>query len=216
MYARLGLPGRAPQFVVEFYPYTTLKQTLRFHGEQARVRLAEALDGAPLAVLEAAAQLLLARAYRLPVPPAAARLFRDYALRASTRRRLARVRRRRAAPARCHGQAFSLQQLFDRLNQRYFAGRLRPPELCWSTRPWRQQLGVCDPVLGRITLNCRLDDPGVPRFVVEYVLYHEMLHLVQTHRAGLWACRFHSPHFRRAEQRFAFYRAARRWLAQWH
>src|SRR5579885_3075374 len=150
MYVRLGLPGRAPQFIVEFYPYATVKQTLRLEGGQARVRISDAFAGAPLAVLEAAAQVLLARAYRIRPPAAAAERFRQYCLQSSTRRRLAIARRRWQPPVRREGQYFQLEALFEQLNQRYFAGRLRRPELCWSRHPWRVQMGLYDPVLRRI------------------------------------------------------------------
>ncbi len=216
MYVRLGLPGRAPQFIVEFYPYATVKQTLRLEGGQARVRISDAFAGAPLAVLEAAAQVLLARAYRIRPPAAAAERFRQYCLQSSTRRRLAIARRRWQPPVRREGQYFQLEALFEQLNQRYFAGRLRRPELCWSRRPWRVQMGLYDPVLRRITLNCRLDSPAVPAFVVQYVLYHEMLHMCCPTRVARCGFRPHSARFRRRERRFADYERARQWLAAWN
>lgn len=216
MFTRLGLQGRPPQFVVEFYPYANLTHTIRLRDDVAYARLSDVLRDAPLGVLEAAAALLLARLYRRRVPRQLARTYREFTLASDTRRHLLRVRRRRArrvehAPRGAH---HDLAPLFDRLNRRYFRGRLRRPQLAWSARPWRRQLGIFDPALAQIVLNTRLDRPSVPPYAVEYVLYHEMLHVkhpVQRAQCGLQA---HSPQFRREEQRFAEYQGARRFLAR--
>jgi hypothetical protein len=216
MYARLGLPGRAPQFVVEFYPYVTVKQTLRLREGHAWVRISDALAGAPIHVLEAVAQLLLARAFRIRPPSAAVERFRQYCLEPSTQKRLAQTRRCFHVRPLHEGQNFCLAELFEQLNERYFSGRLRPPELCWSHRPWRVQLGLYDPVLRRITLNRRLDSPTVPSFVVQYVLYHEMVHMRCRTRLARCGFRRHSKQFRQIERRFVDYERARQWLAHWN
>ena len=51
------------------------------------------------------------------------------------------------------------------------------PLLGWSRRPSRVMLGHYDPSHNAIILSSLLDRPGVPRLCVEYILFHEMLHL---------------------------------------
>jgi hypothetical protein len=159
------------------------------------------------------------------------------------RRRVQQLRRRRAhrvtlPPA---GACHNLAPLFDQLNRDYFSGSLRRPHIGWSARPWRKQLGCFDPALDQIVLSSRLDRPSVPRYVVEYVLYHEMLHVKHPVRrasaisnlesqlpsseslravsrqdaAGSGpscALQIHSLAFRAEERRYAHFSAARRWL----
>src|SRR6184192_4047737 len=64
MFTRLGCDGRPPRFRVEFYPYSSLLLTIRRREEVVYVRFSDLLRRAPLAVLEGAAALLLARVYR--------------------------------------------------------------------------------------------------------------------------------------------------------
>jgi len=212
MFTRLGCQGRPPHFVAEFYPYANLTHTLRFRNGSARVRLSDLLRGAPLAVLEAAAALLLARAYRVKPPPELADLYRRHVESAGVRSRLVRIRRRRCRPVFRVADHYAIEPMFKALNRRYFNGTLRRPRLGWSTRCWRSQMGSFDPAIDRIVLNRRLDRPEVPRFVVEYVLYHEMLHVKHPGQLARCGLRVHSAAFRAEEKLFLHYAEARRWL----
>jgi len=214
MFTRLGCQGRPPHFAAEFYPYANLTHTLRFRKGIARVRLSDLLRGAPLGVLEAVSALLLSRAYRLQPPSELVGLYRRYSQSAGLRRRLAKVRRRRCQPVFRYADHYDIAPIFEALNRRYFDGGLRRPRLGWSTRSWRSQMGSFDPAIGRIVLNRRLDRPDVPRFVVEYVLYHEMLHVKHPGQLARCGLRVHSAAFRVEEKRFAHYAEARRWLEQ--
>lgn len=214
MHTRLGCHGRPPHFAVEFYPYANLTHTIRLREETAFVRLSDVVRDAPMPVLEAAAGILLARLYRRRLPGDLAARYREYALARGTRMRLDSVRRRRArhtpdAPAGAH---HDLAAMYARLNRQYFGGRLRRPRLAWSRTPWRRQLGIYDAALNRIVLSSRLDRPNVPTSVVEYVLYHEMLHVKHPVRRARCGLQSHSADFRREEKRFRHYEAARRFL----
>jgi hypothetical protein len=190
--------------------------TIRLREEMAYVRLSDLLRGAPLQVLEAVAAILLARLYRRGVPKALLEIYRSYSLAHSTRRRLTRVRRKRARRMQIllQGNCYDLARLFGSLNRHYFANGLSQPHLAWSRRPWRTQLGCFDPALKQIVLNCRLDRAIVPVSAVEYVLFHEMLHMKHPIRRVACGLRSHSREFRREEKRFAEYDRARRWLAR--
>lgn len=214
MFTRLGCVGRPPNFHVEFYPYAGLSHTIRLRDNMALVRLSDMLRQAPLSVLEAAAALLLARIYRRPLPQSLAAVYRRYSDSPLTRRRLRRARKRRGCRAHTgpQGGFHHLREIFDGVNAEYFEANLTAPEIGWSVRPWKRQLGVFDPGLGHIVINRRLDRKAVPRMVVAYVVFHEMLHLRQAagpFRCGLGA---HSPEFRREEKRFREYERARRFL----
>ncbi|MCL6565675.1 MAG: M48 family peptidase [Acidobacteriia bacterium] len=217
MFTRLGCPGRPPAFRVEFYPYAGLTHTIRLREQVAQVRLSDLLRDAPLRVQEAAAALLLARLYRRQLPPALRQQYREFALAERTRRKLQRLRRARGRrPAdNPRGRCYDLEQLFRQLNRRYFGGRLRPPRLGWSCRAWTRQLGVFDPALKQIVLNRRLDRPSVPRYAVEYVLFHEMLHVKHPARRSRCGLQTHSVHFRREEKQFAEWERAQRFFARW-
>jgi hypothetical protein len=218
MFTRLGCRGRPPHFVVELYPYANLAHTMRLRDDVAHVRLSDILRDAPMAVIEAAAAILLAQMYRRHLPGGLRDLYRQFALAHSTRRHIARIRRKRARRIAHHpgGAAHDLAPMFADLNFEYFGGRLRRPRLGWSARPWRSQFGCFDPSLNQIVMNNRLDRPDVPSYAVRFILYHEMLHVKYPLRAAACGLQAHTAEFRAEEKRFAQYARARNFLEHLH
>jgi hypothetical protein len=214
IFTRLGCQGRPPQFLVELYPYANLSHTLRLRRDVAYVRLSDILLEAPVTVVEATAAILLGQIYRRRVPSELRDEYRQFALAHTTRQHIARVRRKRARriPDAPQGAAHNLDPMFDVLNAQYFEGRLPRPRLGWSARPWRSQFGCYDPSLDQIVMNRRLDRAEVPSYAVEFILYHEMLHVKHPLRAAACGLQAHSPEFRAEEKRFTHYARARKFL----
>ena len=214
LYTRLDCQGRPPQFVVEFYPYANLMHTIRVTDDVARVRLCDALHDAPLAVFEAAAAILLARLYRRSPPRELLAEYRNFVVAPKTRHRMAALRgkRGRRVKGSPRGDVYDLAPMFTRLNRAYFGGRLRRPALGWSSRTWRTQFGCFDPALNQIVLSRWLDRAAVPVYAVEYVLFHEMLHVKHPLRAAHCGIEAHSREFRQEEKRYAHYHRARKFL----
>ena len=214
MFTRIGCAGAPPAFRVEFYPYASLTLTIRRRDEQMLVRFSDLLQRAPMAVLEGAAALLLAKIYRRRLPRALVAPYNEYAKSHRTRRRIQTMRSGRVRPAALHpvGAHFDLQAMFDDLNKKFFASALPKPHLGWSTRAWRRQFGSYDPGPNQILLNRRMDRPEVPPYVVEYVLFHEMLHVKHPTRKSGCSLLSHSPEFRAEEKLFPEFARARKAL----
>jgi predicted metal-dependent hydrolase len=214
VYTRLNCDGRPPRFRVEFFPYSSLTLTIRRREETVYVRFSDLLRRAPLNVLEAAAALLLAKIYRRRAPKALTEPYLAYARSARTRTRMNKMRGRRVrrAIAPPQGRHYDLDKIIDEINENYFAGQLEKPHIGWSSRSWRRQFGCYDPGPNQILLNRRMDRPIVPQCAVEYVLYHEMLHVKHPTRRSGCTLLSHSPEFRAEEKRFTEYTRARRVL----
>jgi hypothetical protein len=214
IYTRLGCQARPPHFIVEFYPYSNLVHTIRLRDDTAYVRLSDILSKAPLSVLEAAAAILLGRLYRRRAPRELVEAYRHFSVARTTHRRVmaTRMKRGRRNESRAQGATHNLAPLFTTLNRKYFSGRLHRPRLGWSKRNWRAQLGCFDPGLDQIVVNTRLDRAEVPKYVVEYVLYHEMLHVRHPIRVAACGLQAHSAAFRAEERRFADYDRAHKFL----
>jgi hypothetical protein len=214
VFTRLGCDLRPPRFRVEYYPYASLVLTIRRREDVVYVRFSDLLRRAPLRVLEGAAALLLSRVYRRKAPGALVEPYLNYARSGRTRSRISRMRRGRVRPASTgpRGRHFDLEKMFDELNEKYFSGSLERPHIGWSTRSWRRQFGCYDPGPDQILLNRRMDHPGVPQVAVEYVLYHEMLHVKHPTRRSGCSLVSHSGEFRAEEKRFAEFDRARRIL----
>ncbi|MFF1839123.1 M48 family metallopeptidase [Streptomyces sp. NPDC058231] len=71
-----------------------------------------------------------------------------------------------------------------RLSALYFDGRARPDSVRWVTNQ-NTRWGSCTPAEGSIRLSHRLQ--GMPEYVVDYVLLHELAHLlVPGHGPRFW------------------------------
>jgi hypothetical protein len=131
---------------------------------------------------------------------------------------LHRVRKvpRPLPPLQTVGRAHDLKEVYERLNVRFFSGRLRIP-LTWGRGSGRARrggltFGSYDPVLGLIRVHPVLDRRDVPLYFLESVVYHEMLH---HHLGGIpdsaGRTVYHSRAFREAEASYPLYRTALAW-----
>lgn len=118
---------------------------------------------------------------------------------------------------RHEGKHFDLRAIFDRLNERHFRGRLRGYNVMWGRRRKRRPkeyfiFGTIQEEDRVIRINPLLDQPFVPLWFLQYVLYHEMLHSVVPDEVGAdGRRRVHTEQFYRREREFPSYRRARRW-----
>jgi hypothetical protein len=209
---RLMRPRTAlPSIEVEFKTYANANAQIRLDNGRLIVRLADTLAGAPETVIEALAEILLSKLYRRPVPAACSARYRRYLNSREVRRSLDLVRqirgRKRIEPAQ--GGAYDLDQMFEELNFRYFHGLMARPRLGWSPNASRTLLGHYDPPHNAIVLSRILDRAVVPRVAVEYVLFHEMLHLLHpAEHHGARRC-VHTRAFKDAEKQFEQLREAK-------
>jgi len=203
-----------PPLSIEFYAFANINNTIRLRNGELLVRLSDLLEGAPEPVLRAIAHILLAKMYRKPIEPAYAARYRRYVHGHDVRRQAHLVRqvrgRKRIASAK--GKIYDLDAIFEDLNLRLFGGLMARPRMSWSQGRARNLLGHYDPAHNAIVVSRIFDHPVVPRYAVEYIVYHEMLHL--RHPVKLNGSRrcVHSAEFRAEEKLFPQLEAAQRFL----
>jgi hypothetical protein len=124
-------------------------------------------------------------------------------------------RRARRVVLRTQGRVHDLGSMYDRLNRRYFDGKLSLRITWGAARKCHGQRSV---KVGAYLVEDRLirvhpvlDQELVPRFFLEWIVFHEMLHAKHAiRRVGGRLC-YHPPEFAQEEQRFADYARARLW-----
>lgn len=203
-YRELRPRAPMPDFQVTFYHFTNLNNTIRLRDQKIFVRLSDLLEGAPESVLRAIAHILLAKLYRKSIDRGhAARYRRHVASHALTEKQhLIRQMRGRKKLLGAQGNYYDLDEVFESLNTRFFHGLLARPQMTWSERSSRQNLGHYDPAHNAIVVSRIFDRASVPRFAVEYLVYHEMLHLKHPVRLrGSRRC-VHSREFQLEEKLF--------------
>jgi len=213
-YRELRPRAPLPEFKVEFYPYAGVNHTIRMREGRLLVRLSDLIEGAPQSVLAALAHILLAKIYRTPIEAGHSARYRryvgnrDFAAKAQMIRQ-SRGRKRMRLP---QGHVYDLEAVFEDLNTRYFHGLLGRPRLTWSHNLARRRLGHFDPAHNAIVVSRIFDDLRVPRFALEYLVYHEMLHL--KHPVKLRGSRrcVHPAEFVEEEKRFPQFEEAKKFL----
>ena len=113
------------------------------------------------------------------------------------------------------GQHHDLEHLFMKVNEAYFDDCLPKPRLTWSSVASRRILGRYQPSRDRVLINKILDHQSVPSFVLEFVMYHELLHKmigVERVKSRYMA---HTSYFRQQERAFKRYHEATKWIEEW-
>jgi hypothetical protein len=124
-------------------------------------------------------------------------------------------RRARRQIVRTQGRVHDLGAVLDRLNARYFDGRL-DLRITWGSA--RRQPAQRSIKIGAYLVEDRLirvhpvlDQEMVPGYFLDWIVFHEMLHGKHSiRRIGGRRC-FHPPEFAREEQQFPDYFRARLW-----
>lgn len=205
-----------PLIEARFYPYAGLSSTIRLRGGRVYARVSDVLATSPPEVLHALASILVGKLYRVKPSKEHERIYRQYAslpvvLTASESARRRRGYKIMTSP---QGKVYDLEEIFEEINARYFGSGLQRPQLSWSRARTRRVLGHHDHVHGAIVISRTLDSPRIPRFVVEYVLYHEMLHVAHPPKVVSGRTIYHSRQFRADERRFQQLEEALGWLDQ--
>ena len=198
-------PGASlPEFKIEFFAFANVNNTIRLRNGRLLVRLSDLLEGAPEPVLKAIAHILLAKMYRHPVDRTQSARYRKYVGSHELVRKAHLVRQMRGhkklrSP---RGHFYDLDSIFEDLNSRFFHGLMARPRMSWSQTKTRRILGHYDPAHNAIIISRVFVHPGVPRYVLEYIVYHEMLHL--KHPVKLRGSRrcVHSAEFQADEKLF--------------
>ncbi len=205
-------PSRKPVLVLQLSPSQHLRHRLRIQNGkiylQLSVQVLELSDDYPPAITE----YLILRAQKRPVPP-------------ELKAQIARLEKsfspppgatvpERVSPIQLQprGRFFNLEEIFRQLNRDYFQNTLALPHLGWTQRFSRRRLGFYDSQRNLLNISRILDHPAIPRFVVEGILFHEMLHMVYPIRIQNGRRVVHGKEFKEAEKHFSKHRELQHWL----
>jgi len=106
------------------------------------------------------------------------------------------------------GREFDMDEIFETVNNTYFNGSIERPRLRWSQKETFRKFGHYSFIKDEVMLSSTLDHPDVPRFTVEFVMYHELLHKKHGLRIVGVKKFAHTAAFRADEKRFPHYKEA--------
>ncbi len=216
-YQRLRNTDSAPPCEIQFFRYKNIKNTLRVRDGLIRVRISHMLMQAPPEVIGAVFEILLCRTYRLRSYEEANLLYNHYInspeFLANTS--LPDKQNRQILKLGTEGKTANLDQRFEHLNNQYFEGNLRSLSLNWTERKSRKILGQFIPHRDEILINSILDHPLVPVSVIDFILYHEMLHAFLDIKISATGRKLvHNPDFKQKERKFEGYKFASEFIRE--
>lgn len=113
------------------------------------------------------------------------------------------------------GRVYDLTEMFSTINKEYFSGKISAAISWGARRPRRAAarttLGSYSSLNNTIRINPSLDTDRVPRYFVEFIVYHEMLHADIGIENGTKRRVIHSREFKRCEKLFSHYEQAIAW-----
>ena len=116
----------------------------------------------------------------------------------------ARARRRSLRPV---GFKYDLREIHADVNRRFFHGESKAA-VTWGSAIQKNaarslRFGSYNPEANVITISRRLNARGIPKYLIEYIMFHEILHeIIGISRSPSGRRRMHTSEFRRRERQF--------------
>jgi hypothetical protein len=204
----------SPRIVVQYYPYSTIKATIRREDGTVYARLSDVLGEAPADIKKVIGTILLCKLMRAECPREAVLAYKGYLNSPEIMNQYNELRRTRGAKILLgpKGRFHNLEDSFHRVNRQYFCGDMPKPQLTWSVKRTRARLGHEDAAMNTVVISRSLDRFEVPEYVLDYVMYHELLHIRHGSKYKDGRTRIHTREFRADERKCAQWREAECWL----
>lgn len=205
---------KTPPIHVSFYPYIGINHTIRIRDGEIFVRVGDISREMPLPAHRGLAYVLVGKLLRKRIPPGAREIYSAY-IKSDEVREKARDNKRergRKVVTTSKGAVYDLDEIFARLNETYFRNAIPKPSLTWSAKKTYRILGHHDATHDHIAISRSLDSVSVPQFVVEYVVFHEMLHIAHPTKHVNGRRYNHTAAFKRDERKFAYFEEAELWI----
>jgi len=204
--------GNAPAPEIEVFPASVLYRT-KVMKRTRQILVNEGFIDAPDQVLGALMRVSLGQAR----DDAALRSIKTYAMSKdfiSVQAAVEQTADTLAGDGRGHHH--DLTAAFQRVNRSYFGGAVNAPRLIWNRRPTTRKMGHYDTTQDTVMISMSLDRADVPAYVVEFVVYHELLHKTMGTKVVNGRRHSHTSAFRKAERAFKQYPEAQTFLAAAH
>lgn len=205
---------KIPKIEIVFYPYVNVDSRIKSSNGVVSVRIAELLNVAPKEVHASLAKILVAKLLGNKVPNDARKTYREFLKTEDFQEKAIKQKRKKGRKiiTSPNGKVYNLENIFGKLNLIYFQNEIPKPKLSWSRHKTYRRLGHHDPVHEAIIISKSLDEKTVPKYVVEYVVYHEMLHIKHPVYEKNSRRYIHTPEFKKDEEKFAYFEEAEEWI----
>ncbi len=184
---------------------TTSMLSMKAHGKSISMRIHRMFLSAGSEVMEELA--LFMKNGRVETP-----CIREFI---KENRHLLKKNKARKVNIKTEGSRYNLLEIFHSVNREYFNGQVSA-SITWGSKgpgraAARRTLGSYCAENNMIRINPMLDNRGVPKYFVEIIVYHEMLHAqigIKVHQSRR---SIHPKEFKKREKMFKQYDRAIEW-----
>ncbi len=205
------LPHKRLRVEAIFYTSKTLRHTIELKKHTVYIRISVIIQDAPIDVLQALATILFLKLFRYKPDKTARQYYQTY-VDEHVVPHLPAVKRRVSAHYKAAGRYFDLTEIFERINTKWFEGKIKQPRLGWSLTPSYIRLGFYDAERNLLVISRIFDSKKTKPEVLDFLMYHEMLHIVFPTERINGRRRIHPPVFKEAERRFPEYEKIQQWI----
>lgn len=196
---------------VSYFSYKNVSHTIRLRDGIIHVRISDKLQNAPDEIITALGIILFDKLFSRRSNSRQRHIYREY-LNTFILPQLPVSKRKVSQDYVAQGKFYNLNEIFERVNRQYFNGSVEKPQLGWSLKRSFHRLGFYDADRDLLVVSRIFDRSEVPAFVVEFLMYHEMLHILIPVIHNKSRRTVHSAEFKRKERLFAEFDQAQKWL----
>ncbi len=180
------------------------------------VRIGQICSEMPVIGHKGLAYILVGKLLRKKIPDGARDVYSAYVKSEAIREKASDNKRKRGRKVvtSSKGAVYDLDEIFSAVNDRYFRKSIQKPVLTWSAKKTYRILGHHDATHETVAISKSLDSKDVPQYVVEYVVFHEMLHIAHPTKHINGRRYNHTPAFKQDERKFAYFEEAEKWILQ--
>ena len=194
-----------------YYNSKNLRHTIEIKHKTVWFRLSHLIAEAPEHVLNALGQILLLKLFHYKSNPSLRKIYNSY-IDQHIVPCLPKTKHRISAHYTPVGSYFNLTEIFQRLNRDYFNGQLGEPQLGWSLKPAYSRLGFYDASRNLLVISQIFDSRKTEPSVLDFLVYHEMLHIFFPTESINGRRKIHPPEFKIKEQEFPAYEKIQSWI----
>lgn len=197
----------------EFYKSKTIRHTIELKRHEIHVRLSQLIENAPLDIISILGKLLLAKIFRHKPDPDNRRVYNNY-IQQNIIPGLPLNKNKISKNYTSAGHHYDLIELFNQLNRTYFNGNLKQPILAWSLKNSYTRLGFYDAERNLLVISRIFDSKKTDTAALEFLVYHEMLHILLPTQRVNGRRQIHTAEFRERERQFPQYYNIQKWLTK--
>ena len=199
------------QVTAVFYQSKSIRHTIQLRRRHIQVKIAHSFRDTPEHILKILGLILYSKLFRFKIDAQTRRIYRQY-VEDSILPNHSGQSRRPSKNYKAQGNYYNLNHIFDDINRAYFQNQLKKPILGWSLNKSYTRLGFYAEDKNLLVISRIFDSSRVPDKVVEYMMYHEMLHIAIPSKVVNGRRRIHPQEFKRMDKAFPDYDVIQKWI----